>query len=108
MEFVKYNLNWLVKVKLTRLGKKILWEQRKALNDSIIARGGIPLSGPIFTEDADGYCEMQMWNLMDDFSGHISVCGELPFSTNVMIEVEESKSSEKTRAVCELDNRGSE
>lgn len=36
-------------------------------------------------EDADGWSEWQMWDLMKNLGGEIAQLGELPFETNIRI-----------------------
>ena len=89
MKFVKYNINQNVKVKLTKTGKKILWEHFKTMNDEIIKNNGTPFNTPFFVCDNEGYYTTQMWELIQDFEGHIGVGLELPYELDILIEVDE-------------------
>lgn len=88
MKFVKHNINRNVKVKLTKTGKEILWEQFKAMNDEIIKNGGTPFNTPFFQCDIDGYYTTQMWELIKDFEGYVGMGMELPFETDILVEVD--------------------
>ena len=64
---MKFNINNLVKVKLTDQGKRIL--------------GNIPLSLP--EEDESGWSEWQLWHLMSVFGNDIYNGCILPFEINI-------------------------
>jgi hypothetical protein len=64
---MKFNVNNLVRVKLTDHGKKIL--QNDAIN--------LP------KEDKDGWSEWQLWGLMSNFGQYLYNGCELPFEINI-------------------------
>ena len=67
---VKINLNELVKVKLTDLGKDIYYHQYDELN----ARLGTIIFKPAFAkEDDEGYTYFQLWNFMEVYGKHIGL-----------------------------------
>lgn len=68
MNEVKINLNELVKVKLTDLGKDIYYHQYDELN----ARLGRVIYEPIFPkEDDKGYTLFQLWNFMEIYGKYM-------------------------------------
>ena len=70
MSEVKINLNELVKVKLTDLGKDIYYHQYDELN----ARLGRVIYEPTFPEEDDkGYTYFQLWNFIEIYSKYIGI-----------------------------------
>lgn len=70
MNEVRINLNEVVKVKLTDLGKDIYYHQFDELN----RRYGRIVCKPLFPkEDADGYTEFQLWNFVEIYGEHIGM-----------------------------------
>lgn len=67
-----FNINYYVKVKLTKTGRDIL------KND--------PMRTLSVDEDENGYSKWQMWDLMATFGKYIHMGGNLPFETNIIIE----------------------
>lgn len=73
---IDWNLNNLVRVKLTPLGREIYMLDNE--------RVGIESGPPI--EDADGWCKMPMWELMQLFGARLHMgMVNLPFGMNVQI-----------------------
>ena len=74
-------MNDCVLVRLTDLGRKMHQEAQepacKALN--------IAYSGP--KTDDSGWSKFQLHDLISLFGSEIGICCELPFETNMMIEV---------------------
>ena len=62
---IKINLNETVKFKLTDYGKDVYYHQFDDLNKRIIKNGGKPIEPHFPKEDENGYCEMQLWGLME-------------------------------------------
>lgn len=60
----KVNLNVIVKVKLTDLGKNIYYHRFDNLNEWITNRGGDPLERTYPEVDDEGYSEFQLWHFM--------------------------------------------
>lgn len=79
-EFVKHNVNNQVKVKLTKRGQEIL-DARYARFDLVNTR----------KPDKDGYISFQMHDLMNTFGQHMSLGYEVPFDTEILIQVSENK-----------------
>lgn len=76
---IEFNINDMVKVKLTEVGDEIYVENRKKL--SIAHEGsGLP------KEDSDGYSEWQLWRLMQEFGENLGNGQPLPFETTILIE----------------------
>jgi hypothetical protein len=80
---VKFNINDYVKVKLTKAGREELKRQHEELK----------LTFPKLSEwqerkiDADGYSRFQMHDLMSSLGILLTPCRELPFDTEIIIEV---------------------
>ena len=70
---IKINLNETVKVKLTDYGKDVYYHQFDDLNKRIIKNGGKPIEPHFPKEDENGYCEMQLWGLMDLYGNYMSM-----------------------------------
>jgi len=86
MSNLHFNINHNVRVKLTKKGLAI----HRAEHDELMRR----LPGPARWEykepnDAEGWSQWQMWELMQTFGAHISMGGELPFSTEILIPLPE-------------------
>jgi hypothetical protein len=84
MTYKKININDTVKVRLTEFGKEL----HKKLWDDFWSANGVldkfPYTPP--KTDPDGYCEFQMWNLMQDFGAYCGLGNELPFETVILID----------------------
>lgn len=74
-----FNINHPVRVKVTERGERV----RRAhwLTDGIIAT---PLK-----RDADGWTEMQMWEVMQTFGGAMIMGMSPPFETEILIGLPE-------------------
>ena len=70
---IKINLNETVKVKLTDYGKDVYYHQFDDLNKRIIKNGGKPIEPHFPKEDENGYCEMQLWGLMDLYGNYMAM-----------------------------------
>ena len=70
---IKINLNETVKVKLTDYGKDVYYHRFDDLNKRIIKNGGKPIEPHFPKEDENGYCEMQLWGLMDLYGNYMSM-----------------------------------
>jgi len=78
MNFQIWNLNNYVRVQLNTKGREIFMQDRERI--------GIE-SGPP-NEDADGWCTIQMWELMQIFGPHLVMGAEPPFSMDVQIQLQ--------------------
>jgi hypothetical protein len=80
-----FNINERVRVKLTDHGRKIHREDHEAFwsqqPEHVQAR--FPYKPP--KEDAEGWSEWQMHNLMELFGSHVGVAKELPFETTIQL-----------------------
>lgn len=70
MNEVRINLNEVIKVKLTDLGKDIYYHQYDELNRR---RGRIVCEPSFPKEDAEGYTKFQLWNFMELYGEHIGM-----------------------------------
>jgi hypothetical protein len=74
-EFIPFNLNSYVRVKLTDHGKEILARQ----------------AYPDFRDaDANGLTKFQAWELFEYFAHNVHLGCDLPFETTIQIELEKS------------------
>lgn len=78
-EFVKHNVNNRVKVKLTKRGQEILNARYSKLG-FVNER----------TADEEGYMSFQMHDLMNTFGQYMLLGYEVPFDTEILIQVSES------------------
>lgn len=68
---IRINLNEMVKVKLTDLGKDIYYHQFDAMNKA----HGRQIAKPQFPKcDKDGYTEFQLWCFMELYGEHMGMC----------------------------------
>ena len=81
MKEIKFNINEMVRVRLTDYGRKIDRERF----EKIKADTGHSLSYKP-KKESDGWSRWQMWVLMETFGEHCT-WGELPFETNIILEI---------------------
>lgn len=86
---ITINLNDIVKVKLTDVGKDIYYHQNDELNEAIRARGGRLIEARMPKVDEDGYTSFQLHDLMTLYGPHIAAWKQLPFLTNILYEVQD-------------------
>jgi hypothetical protein len=84
-----FNINYPVKVRLTKFGKELHKKDWEDFWNSIGRLDENPYT-PLKT-DADGYVEFQMWDLMDKFGSYCGFGGELPFETVILINERDLK-----------------
>jgi hypothetical protein len=89
MDF-KVNFNEYVKVKLTEEGIKILKEQHEELNRTIREHNGTGLGEFNLKQDEFGYTSFQLWSLMNHFGYYMTLGGEPPFESEIVITNGES------------------
>jgi len=84
-----FNINSTVKVKLTEYGKRLhkdsyeyFWSNQGKLEK-------FPYTPP--KEDENGYCEFQLWSLMEEFGEYCGMCREIPFETVILIDEKDLK-----------------
>jgi hypothetical protein len=80
--YTKFNINATVKVKLSERGKQIHREEWECVFGN----------NPNFTysppqEDEEGYSKWQMWSLMEMFGSYCGLGFDLPFHTDILIEL---------------------
>lgn len=82
--YIDFNINHNIKVKLTDLGRKILEEHHTALY-AAVKFDPIPPYVPV-KEDEDGWSEWQLWVLMEQLGPHCHIgCDEPPFELVIRI-----------------------
>lgn len=83
---MKMHLNDGVKVRLTQQGKEYLKNQHDKLYANLPVHKKPAFKLP--TEDAEGYCEFQLWILLKDFSAYFNSMrffNEPPFQAEIEI-----------------------
>lgn len=82
---LSFNINENVKIKLTKLGEKILLEKHTKLRADILLRTNNDAVGPYSPRktDSEGYTEMQLWQVMQDFGPHMGLGNELPIEPTI-------------------------
>ncbi len=78
--FRSFNINQKVRIKLTARGHQILEESFQNLCAKV---PNVEFFKP--KEDADGWSEWQMWEVMADFGAYISMGTLPPFETEIQI-----------------------
>lgn len=84
---VNFNINEMVKVKLTPKGVGVLREKHRELNYFLETRTCATEGlGPFKLKlDSDGYYKTQLWSLMEDFGEYMGITRELVFETNIIL-----------------------
>lgn len=90
---MQFNINNKVRVRLTPKGKRVLAEKYKGL------RPGYPPK-----EDAAGWSEWQLWDLMQTFGECIFLGCDMPFEGT--IEIDEPINADKLRVIEYLKSNG--
>lgn len=90
MRAVAFNVNDKVRVKLTPRGLDILHRAHDEFSKQV--RSAPPFTPP--EVDADGWCEVQLWTLMQDFGAHIYNGCQVPFETTIQIPLPNQKEKE--------------
>ncbi len=85
-EWIEYNINNHVRVKLTDKGKDIYYHQHDEHNKRMGEYGMDPIKPSYPKINKDGYYETQMHQLMYVFGESLSMGSVLPFDSNVYIE----------------------
>ena len=79
---MKFNINEKVRVKLTEHGRALHREDHKKL------WAHLEQKAPKYTppkEDAEGWSEWQLWELMQNFGSHIGLGFRTPFETEIEV-----------------------
>jgi hypothetical protein len=79
-----FNINSIVKVKLTDYGRKVLEIRHNEFWSSYGKLDKHPYIPK--TEDENGFVEFQLWELMEKLGNECSLGGELPFETTILID----------------------
>lgn len=84
-----FNINSTVKIKLTKFGKELHKKQWEDFWSSIGKLDEFPYTPP--KEDENGYCEFQLWDLMEKFGAYCGL-GRVPlFDTVILIDEKDLK-----------------
>lgn len=81
---MKFNINETVRVKLTDFGRATLIQKAENLEKMY---GFRIRKHPYPKEDADGYSTWQMWKLMEDLGQYVGLGYQLPFETEIILNV---------------------
>lgn len=81
MDYLKFNINDSVKVRLTEYGKRILAQQAK----EFFQETGISISALTPQEDEEGYSQWQLWTLMQSLGPHMGNGLPLVIETTILI-----------------------
>lgn len=86
-EFVSFNINSYVYVKLTKKGLDILKKEHDDLKYFYGDKGSLPDFEPP-AANSDGYSKFQLWSLMATFGGDCFNGCDVPFETTFLIDKE--------------------
>jgi len=84
-----FNINYNVKVRLTKFGKELHKKDWEDFWNSIGKLDEFPYTPP--EEDENGYCKFQLWDLMKKFGSYCGLGCELPFDTVILINEKDLK-----------------
>ena len=84
-----FNINYPVKVRLTKFGKELHKKNWEDFWNSIGRLDDFPYTPP--KTDPDGYIECEMWELMEKFGPYCGLGKELPFDTVILIDEKDLK-----------------
>jgi hypothetical protein len=77
---MEFNMNDRVQIRLTTIGRTVV------ANDDAEVRAVFPsYGGMTVNEDADGWSEWQLWEVMQVFGPSIYLAGKPPFDTTIRI-----------------------
>jgi hypothetical protein len=89
--WVPFNVNDTVRIKVTAEGRKAIRERTDDLNNFLRARGVEPqnlLKPRDLQEDADGWSEWQMWDVMSTLGEGMKLGAKCTFETNIQIQID--------------------
>lgn len=87
---MKFNVNDTVRVRLTDVGRQIVKHKHDELNAFLRARNGTLQHGDgTVTEDADGWSEWLLWQLMQTFGPYMYNGCSIPFETTIELPLPE-------------------
>lgn len=78
---MKFNVNHMVKVKLTEQGRRHI----RTNHELLYHNWRVPPPYPTIEEDADGWSKWQLWRLMQEFGRYITMGFDAPFETEIEI-----------------------
>lgn len=84
---IKFNMNDIVRVKLTDHGRRL----HREYHDNLFANylSARPIKYKPIKEDNNGWSEWQLWNLMSIFGKHIYMGCKSVFETNIELVVDD-------------------
>ncbi len=82
---MEFNINNKVRVRITAIGKQLLRKNWLDVHAEIWAKGGVGYEYREPEEDAEGWSEWQMWELMKAFGPHLHLGCKQPFETTIVI-----------------------
>ena len=80
---MKVNINHHIKVRLTPVGREILFDHNNEVN-RFLGRPDKPIREP----DAEGFHQFQIWDCMAIFGPHMQLGMDVPFEPTVFIDEE--------------------
>ena len=89
MTHKSFNINYTVKVRLTKFGKELHKKRWEDFWNSVGRLNEFPYTPPKI--DPDGYVEFQMWDLMEKFGSYCVLGCEPPFDTVILIDEDDLK-----------------
>lgn len=84
--FIKFNINYYVRVKLTDHGRKLHRQQYRELYNQLPITAMTPYTPP--KEDDEGWSKWQLWDLMQRFGPYICISKPPPFETEIEFDVQ--------------------
>lgn len=76
---MKFNINGMVKVRLTQHGRSFIVYKHALSNEKRGCEGDYPE----IVEDKDGWSYWQLWKLMNEFGGELSASGPMMFAAEI-------------------------
>lgn len=86
---ISFNVNEVVLVKLTEVGKQKLREQ----DEQFARESGMKVSSSIPKEDSEGWSRWQLWELMNRLGNHCYMGCQPPFDLTIRFEVPEHETA---------------
>ena len=79
-DILKFNVNDIVRVKLTQVGLNIIRKKEDCYRH-------LKISGIKRKKDKEGYTKFQLWELMSLFGDHLYNGCDVPFNPEIKIEI---------------------
>ena len=83
IEWIDFNINDYVKVKLTEKGKYIYDHRYDETNIELLKREITPIVPIKLEYDEEGYTEFQLWHLMEIYGKYLFNGCDIPFETTI-------------------------